>query len=177
MPQYGWLLDPKRCIECRACEAACKQWNKVPFGVRLRQVRIYESAAGRVSALAGACNHCENAWCIKVCPVKAIWRNESGAISIDENSCLGCRQCYAFCPYQAPQWNKERKVMQKCDQCPDRVEAGQLPACAALCPTGALSFAKWEDIKNTGVARIENVSDPTGTRPRIRFVNAGFPGQ
>ena len=66
--------------------------------------------------------------------------------------------------------------MQKCDQCPDRVKAGQLPACAALCPTAALQFAKWDDIKETGVARIDNVSNPAGTRPRIRFVVAGFPG-
>lgn len=176
MPQYGWLLDPKRCVECRACEAACKQWNKVPLGVRLRQVRIHESAAGRVVALAGACNHCDNAWCMKACPVKAIWRDANGAISIDEKKCLGCRQCASFCPYSAPQWNEELKVMQKCDQCPDRVEAKQLPACAALCPTGALQFAKWDDIKETGAARVDNFSNPAGTRPRIRFVTTGFPG-
>jgi Fe-S-cluster-containing dehydrogenase component len=33
MESYGWLLDPKRCIECRACETACKQWNQVEIGV------------------------------------------------------------------------------------------------------------------------------------------------
>ena len=176
MPSYGWLLDPKRCIECRACEAACKQWNQVPTGLRYRQVRIHESAAGNVLPLAGACNHCDNAWCMKVCPARAISRNAHGAVVIDQAKCLGCRQCAAFCPYQAPQFNQAQRIMQKCTQCTDRLEAGEQPACATLCPTGALQFAPWDEIKNHGSARIDHFSNPAGTQPRIRFITQGFPG-
>lgn len=176
MQSYGWLLDPKRCIECRACEVACKQWNEVPVGVRLRQVRVHESPAGNVIALAGACNHCDNAWCMKVCPARAITRNAHGAVVVDAARCLGCRQCAAFCPYQAPQWNERLKVMQKCDQCPDRVAAEQPPACATLCPTGALHFAPWDQIRQRGSARIDYFSNPAGTQPRIRFIVESFRG-
>jgi len=176
MQNYGWLIDSKRCVECRACEVACKQWNDVPMGVRYRLVRIHESAAGNVVALPGACNHCDNAWCMKVCPARAITRDQHGAILIDQTKCYGCRQCAAFCPYQAPQWNERLRVMQKCDQCPDRVGAGLQPACATLCPTGALRFGKWEEIQNRGVARVDNFSNPAGTRPRVRFIVEGFPG-
>lgn len=176
MQNYGWLLDPKRCVECRACEAACKQWNQVPTGLRYRQVRIHESAAGNVLPLAGACNHCDNAWCMKVCPARAISRDARGAVQIDTSKCYGCRQCAAFCPYQSPQWNERLRVMQKCTQCTDRLEAGDQPACVTLCPTGALQFASWDDVKTKGSARIDHFSNPAGTQPRIRFITQGFPG-
>lgn len=177
MPQYGWLIDPKRCVECRACEAACKQWNKVPFGVRLRQVRIYESAAGHVSALASACNHCETAWCMKACPMKAIYRNEADStVQIDRDKCVGCTLCAMFCPYQAPQFDYAAGKAAKCTMCTDRIASNLQPACATLCPTGALQWGKWEDIKNQGVAQVPNVSNAKNTEARIRFVTAGFPG-
>ena len=176
MQTHGWLLDPKRCIECRACEAACKQWNQVPPGLRYRQVRVHESPAGNVIALAGACNHCENAWCMKVCPARAIYRGPGGTVQIDAAKCLGCRQCAAFCPYQAPQWNAALRKMQKCTGCPERTGSGLEPACATLCPTGALQFGNWDDIKGKGSARIEFSSNPAGPQPRIRFIVEGFPG-
>ena len=28
--QLGILYDPSKCIGCRACQMACKQWNKLP---------------------------------------------------------------------------------------------------------------------------------------------------
>ncbi len=176
MQTYGWLLDPKRCVECRACEVACKQWNQVPTGLRYRLVRIHENTAGNVLALPGACNHCDNAWCMKVCPARAITRDAHGAVQIDTTKCFGCRQCYAFCPYEAPQWNEAKRVMQKCTMCADRLEAGEQPACATLCPTGAIRFGKWEEIQGKGSARIDHFSNPAGTRPRARFIVEGFPG-
>ena len=36
MGTYGWLIDEKLCIECRACESACKTWNQVETGVGVR---------------------------------------------------------------------------------------------------------------------------------------------
>lgn len=180
MESYGWLLDAKRCIECRACESACKQWNKVEIGVgvRRRQVRIYEMGTFpvvRQQALSGGCNHCENAWCMKVCPVKAISRREDGIILIDQDKCVGCQQCAAFCPYGAPQFNLRTRKMDKCTMCADRVDAGLQPACATLCPTGALQWGKWSEISAQGSMTTDNFINPKQTLPKIRFVNDAYP--
>ena len=65
---YGWLIEPKRCIECSACETACKQWNQVETGVNVRWRRVLKLETGTfpnvsVTALSMACNHCENVFC------------------------------------------------------------------------------------------------------------------
>lgn len=181
METYGWLLDPKRCIECRACESACKQWNGVEtgVGVRYRQVRIYESGTFpevRQQALSGACNHCDTAWCLMVCPVKAIWRrSEDGVVLIDREKCVGCQQCKAFCPYDAPQFNLRTRKMEKCTMCFDRIDQDLQPACSTLCPTGALTWGKWSEISQQGVAQVPNFANPNNTKPHIRFVVDDYP--
>lgn len=50
MPTYGWLVDPKRCIECRACESACKQWNGVETGLNVRYRKVNVREAGTFPA-------------------------------------------------------------------------------------------------------------------------------
>jgi Fe-S-cluster-containing dehydrogenase component len=179
MSTYGWLLDPKRCIECRACETACKQWNGVPtgIGVRYRKVRVIETGkapAIAVTALSGACNHCETATCIKACPLKAISRRTDGIVLIDQTICQGCRECEQFCPYGAPQFNNATKRMEKCVMCVDRVDQGLQPACATLCPTGALQWGDWDTLKANGADRVPGFANPALTKPRMRFVTNGW---
>jgi anaerobic dimethyl sulfoxide reductase subunit B (iron-sulfur subunit) len=174
MTTYGWLLDPKKCIECRACEAACKQWNQIEIGINLRyrQVRVSETGVFpmvRIQALTAACNHCEQASCVKVCPTHALWRRDDGIVLIDREKCIGCELCAKFCPYQALQLNVRTKKIEKCTMCADRIDLDLQPACAALCPTGALQWGKWDELKNQGSDRIPGFSDPGFTKPRVRF--------
>lgn len=182
MPNYGWLFDPKRCIECRACEAACKQWNGVETGINVRYRQVHVSESGQfpmvsMQALSMACNHCDNAWCQKVCPVQAIWKRDDGVVLIDQNRCIGCRMCEKFCPYGAPQLNGQRKKMEKCTMCADRIDAKLQPACATLCPTEALKWGKWNDIAGQGAAQVRGFANPAQTRPAIRFVTAQWGGK
>ncbi|HBY58949.1 MAG TPA: hypothetical protein DEH78_03960 [Solibacterales bacterium] len=180
METYGWLLDIKKCIECRACETACKQWNGVETGagVRYRQVRVTEMGAFpmvRMQAVTGACNHCDDAYCMKACPVKAIWRrSEDGHVLIDREKCVACRECEAFCAHKAPQFNTRTGKMEKCTGCFDRVEKGMQPACAELCPTGALRWGKWSDISKLGSPTMSGFVG-LYTKPRLRFINDPYP--
>lgn len=180
METYGWLLDPKRCIECRACEVACKQWNGVQTGggVRYRQVRVQESGVWpnvRMQAISGACNHCDDAYCMKVCPTKAIWRRaEDGTVQIDASRCIGCKLCAEFCPHGAPQFNAATRKMEKCTGCFDRIELGWQPACATVCPTGALQWGKWSEIAGKGTGAMAGFVGGY-TRPRLRFMNEPYP--
>lgn len=180
MPRYGWLLDPKKCIECRACEAACKQWNGLEPGIRFRQVKVTESGRYpqvRMQALSLACNHCDNPYCQRSCPTDAIQRHRgTGAIVIHQDKCTGCGLCALACPYGVPQFNAKTEKMMKCTMCYDRIEDGLQPACATLCPTGALQFGPWSEIEHGGNAEHEGFFNPVYTRPAIRFVREGFPG-
>ncbi len=179
MPQYGWVLDYKRCIECRACEAACKQWNGLETGIRFRQVRVYETGQFpkvQSHALSLACNHCDNPLCLKVCPTKSIFRHAAtGAILINQETCVGCELCSEFCPYGALQINTKTRKMSKCTMCVDRLEQNLQPACVTLCPTGALQFGRWEQVQNRGTDRAPNFPNPATTRPSIRFIDPGWP--
>lgn len=180
MPTYGWLLDYKRCIECRACESACKQWNGVDTGVNVRFRRVNVREAGRypkvtMVALSMACNHCENPHCEKVCPTKAISRRSDGIVLIDQTLCIGCRQCEVHCPYQVPDYNPNKNKVEKCTMCADRIDQNLQPACATLCPTGALQWGKWEDIRGKGEGKVDTFTDPAYTAPHIRFITAAWP--
>lgn len=175
MKSYGWLFDPKRCIECSACEAACKQWNQVDTGVNVRWRRVRRQESGtfpavQVTAVSMACNHCENAFCQKVCPVRAVWRRDDGIVLIDVDRCVGCGQCYVFCPYGAPQLNPATRKTTKCTMCFDRIEQGLQPACATICPTGALQWGEWSEIQGRGVDRIPGFQFPRQMQPHVRFV-------
>ena len=76
------------------------------------------------------------------CPALAYDRDaSSGAILLDPSRCIGCRYCAWACPYGAPRFEEENGVMGKCTFCSHRLSDGLEPACATLCPTGALDFA------------------------------------
>ena len=178
MTSYGWLLDPKRCIECRACEVACKQWNHLDVGVDVRFRRVHPSESGtfpqvRTQALSLACNHCEKANCMGACPAKAIWRRqEDGVTVVDREKCLGCGECLRFCPYQVPRVNPNTRKMEKCYMCFDRVEQKLEPACVAACPTEALRWGPWDEVSKLGVPGWEGFTNPEYTRPHIRFIDS-----
>jgi anaerobic dimethyl sulfoxide reductase subunit B len=179
MSSYGWLVDPKRCIECSACEAACKQWNGVETGVGVRLRRVWPVEVGvfpavRVQPLSLACMHCEGAYCFLVCHPKAITRTPNGTLVINEDRCLGCRECEMFCPYGAPHFNPRTKKMQKCSMCSDRVQQGLEPACSSACPTGALQWGPWEEIAVKGQKESDGFRSWPAVRPRIRFVTGGW---
>lgn len=179
MAKYGWVFDVKRCIECRACESACKQWNGVETGINIRYRRVRVSETGKypevkTQALSLACNHCEEAWCMKACPVKAIFRRQDGIVLIDRNKCVGCTMCSKLCPYDVPQFNAGVRKMEKCTMCADRVDANLQPACATLCPTGALQWGLWDEIKGKGAAQVAGFTNPNQTKPNIRFIVSGW---
>jgi Fe-S-cluster-containing hydrogenase component 2 len=81
------------------------------------------------------CQQCEDAPCMNVCPVKAISRDEeTGAVMVDYNICIGCRSCVAVCPFGAMNYNVIEKKVFKCDLC------GGDPQCARFCDVNAISY-------------------------------------
>lgn len=109
------------------------------------------------------CNHCTNAPCTRVCPTQATWRRSDGVVAMDAHRCIGCRYCMTACPFGARSFNWENPkpeqtannypartagVVEKCNLCVERLDAGQIPLCVDTCRvrgTAALTFGNLED--------------------------------
>jgi Fe-S-cluster-containing dehydrogenase component len=96
-----------------------------------------------ITNLSLACNHCETAVCLDGCPTASYYREpQTGAIIIDEKKCIGCRYCLWNCPYDAPKFDEEKRIIGKCNSCYSGLIEGRLPACTTACPTGALDYGE-----------------------------------
>jgi formate dehydrogenase iron-sulfur subunit len=69
-------------------------------------------------------------------------------VVFNSNRCIGCRACMQACPFLIPKYDYESRapLIHKCTFCADRIEAGLKPACATVCPTGAISFGDKADM-------------------------------
>jgi len=137
------LADVGLCVACRGCEYACAYEHNGSFERNASLMRVSFYPAARV-AVSLTCMHCQEAWCLEVCPAGAISRDsDTGAVKIDASLCAGCKMCVLACPFGNIHFDHERGVAQKCDLC-----SGD-PACVRSCTTGALRFVEPEDVAVT----------------------------
>lgn len=142
--QYRFHFDMTKCIGCKCCEVACHEQNNNPANVDWRKVGEIEGGEFPFTVrlhVSMACNHCLEPSCLQGCPVDAYFKDEiTGAVRLRDDACIGCGYCTWNCPYSAPQFNFERRMVTKCDLCHNRLIAGDLPACVSACPSGALEI-------------------------------------
>ena len=74
----------------------------------------------------------------------------------DESRCIGCRACMQACPFMVPKYDYDSFApkIHKCTFCADRMEVGMDPACAKVCPTGAITFGDRDDMVAEAKRRI-----------------------
>jgi len=172
----GLLIDLTKCIGCRGCQAACKQWNDLP-GEQTRNNGSYQNPP-RLSSKTWTvvtfdeieekgklewvfakrqCMHCEHPSCATACLVGALKKTPEGAVAYDAKKCIGCRYCMLACPFNVPtfEWDKAIPLIRKCDMCVDRVQAGMKTACAQACPTDAITFGERDELLVTAQKRID----------------------
>ncbi len=138
----SFLFDQNKCVGCMACVLACQFEYQRQTNWRSVIPSLPKAIPGLpLFHISIACNHCKNAPCIKTCPANAIFREEeTGAVLVNQNKCIGCKYCTLTCPYDAPKYNQTTKVIEKCNFCYERINDSLLPACVEHCPTGALQF-------------------------------------
>ena len=168
-------IDTTTCIGCKACEAACVEWND------LRTVATHQEGSYQTLPELDAqfwnlirfnerttsdgdpmwlmrkdqCMHCAEPGCLAACPAPgAIVQYANGIVDVDPAKCIGCGYCATGCPFDVPKFHKTSGKMSKCTLCVDRVEVGLEPACIKACPTGCLQFGTKEEMVRLGNVRV-----------------------
>jgi Fe-S-cluster-containing dehydrogenase component len=213
--KYAYALNLGVCVGCRKCAYACQNENNVSRAPGMQYIRVLELLKGGVDLESAnhqydheevpkegryympvQCHQCDKPPCVKVCPVKATWKEPDGIVVVDYDWCIGCRYCEAACPYWARRFNfaepvlpkeeintdtaylsnrpRPAGVMEKCTFCLHRVREGKYPACLEVCPTGARAFGNLYDPKSEIRYILENkrvfvLKEEAGTLPSFFY--------
>ena len=156
------LFDAAKCIGCRQCVQACKDWNDHP------RTTVYELTSTNwitmeppvlegLSPIWGrnSCMHCEFPMCAAVCPVEAITKYDEGPVVINQETCIGCEYCIYACPWGVIARNDITHKASKCTMCSDRVSENKNPFCVQACPVQALDFGFQDEISAKARRRAE----------------------
>ena len=206
MTRYGMAIDLSRCIGCNTCAVACKVSNNLPKDVWWNVVHtegrdFSDTSKGtyggemQLSWLPVNCMHCENAVCEEVCPTGATVKRDDGIVTVDEETCIGCKSCIEACPYDVrrlienePEYYLELPIgdpaakshkggtVEKCDFCAGRIDRGEKPACMELCPGRARYWGDLDDAESE-VSQFLSGRNATvlleeeGTSPSVYYVS------
>ncbi len=134
-------VNPKNCVGCRNCEMSCAFMQSQDSCDRINSnIKVNISVADKF-VLPITCLHCEEAWCLHVCPASAISRDpETNAVVIDKNRCAGCKMCILACPYGNIHFDHVNLVSHKCDLC------GGDPECVKHCIGEALQYEDIDEV-------------------------------
>lgn len=206
MTRYGMAIDLSRCIGCNTCAVACKVSSNLPKDVWWNVVHtegrdFADTSKGtyggemQLSWLPVNCMHCENAVCEEVCPTGATVKRDDGIVTVDEETCIGCKSCMEACPYDVrrlienePEYYLELPIgdpaakshkggtVEKCDFCAGRIDRGEKPACMELCPGRARYWGDLDDPESE-VSQFLSGRNATvlleeeGTSPSVYYVS------
>jgi formate dehydrogenase iron-sulfur subunit len=173
------LIDVSKCIGCKACQAACLEWNDLREEIgfnwgsydnphdltenswTLMRFTEYENPdSGNLEWLIrkDGCMHCEDPGCLKACPAPgAIVQYANGIVDFISENCIGCGYCIKGCPFNIPRISQVDHKAYKCTLCSDRVTVGLEPACAKACPTQAIVFGAKDDMIQHAEERIDDL--------------------
>lgn len=213
---YGMVVDVDRCIGCSTCSVACKVENNLPNDVWWNRILIdggegvdFDGANRGMDVFGGQwpnptvkfvpvnCQHCENPACAQVCPTGATHVDEeTGAVLVDYDQCIGCQSCIEACPYpgvrtyiaEEPTWSIDvavgdaeapkhmKGVVEKCTMCSHRLAQGLEPACVEVCPARARFWGDLND-PDSDVSKLVSernasmLNAEAGTEPFNRYLD------
>jgi formate dehydrogenase iron-sulfur subunit len=203
--RYGFFTDTTRCIGCKACEVACKEWNGLPAdhlslsGMSYDNTRALSANTWRHVAfieklgadgerptsmppyqshwlmMSDVCKHCANAGCLEACPTGALFRTEFDTVVVQQDICNGCGYCVPSCPFGVVALSEIDGKAHKCTLCYDRLKGGMEPACAKSCPTDSIQFGEIPELHARAAKRVEQLHG-MGVESAYLYGTPGAPG-
>jgi formate dehydrogenase iron-sulfur subunit len=196
MAEKAFLVDTTRCIACRSCQVACKQWNQLgvemtyqtgshqnpadlsPTCYKLVRFNEFEER-GRMKwyFFPDQCRHCIAPPCMGAAQDLGYDRaivvdEDTGAVLFSKTEKVKEKDFDVIrevCPFDIPRYDPVTGIMSKCTMCIDRVVNGLQPACVKACPTGAMAFGDWDEIVEEGFKRQNSLKSRF---PRAQLLNA-----
>lgn len=157
--QWAFVVDLRKCDGCESCTRACQSTHDLSADQKWIKVYHMTDTDGQTYFMPRLCMQCENAPCVRVCPVGATYRRPDGVVLVNQEACIGCRTCMAACPYEARYFNwtdpppapaglmapmpefpvpQKKGTVGKCILCVHNTTVGKLPACVQACTMEAL---------------------------------------
>ncbi len=165
------IADPRKCVGCKACMAACLVKHFVPGDVPIARLNVVQVGDGMTAPV--LCHHCADAPCVASCPTGALY-HDGDRVGVKLSRCIGCRSCVVACPFGAVTVAERlngaklgdlkvgttpNAVVIKCDRCVDRAGG---PACVEACTSFALRIIDQDEIDaNTRAHRGRAAADLT----------------
>lgn len=192
MAGKSFFIDTTLCTACRGCQIACKNWNQNGAsmtkntgshqnppeldGNTFKLVHFSEvEKNGKVAwyFFAEQCRHCLDPPCkdaIEGYVEGGVIQDEKTGAVVYTDKAKGAKfnEVKDSCPYNIPRARNDGNIV-KCTMCLDRLNAGLIPACVKVCPTGAMNFGDREEIMAMAQKRLEVVK---AKYPDARLIDA-----
>jgi len=186
MARYGMALNYNNCINCKACESACKEENgvlllpdhyRIWVGIKEAEGQFPNISIASQTYQPSQCQQCDNAPCQQVCPTNATYYSKEGVVMVDPTKCILCTYCINACPYDARYVDNRTNTVDKCTFCSDsRLANGETTtACQATCPTKVRVFGDLDD-PNSEISQLlvnkeyRQVKSHLGTKPKLFYI-------
>ncbi len=177
---YAIALDYQNCINCQACEVACKEENGVQLGADKQRIwvgLVEGTVFGKpfANTYPSQCNHCIEAPCVRVCPTKASHYEVGGIVKVEAKQCILCKACMEACPYDARFVDDTRVKIDKCTFCDHRIAETGTTACQTTCPTKVRTFGNLLD-QNSDIVKLLKArrfffqKEYAGTLPKLFYL-------
>lgn len=177
---YAMALEYQNCINCKACEVACKEENGVQLGAHKQRIWIGVVSGATfgkpfINLYPSQCNHCIDAPCVSVCPTHASHVKEGGVVMVDAHKCILCKGCMEACPYDARFIDDVTVAVDKCTFCYHRIEELGTTSCQATCPTKVRTFGDLDDENSELVKLLKSrkfffQKEKSGTLPKLFYL-------
>ncbi|OQX63012.1 MAG: hypothetical protein B5M56_04280 [Desulfococcus sp. 4484_241] len=188
MEEMAICIDVAKCMGCRACQVACKNWNCLgaeqtenigshenppDLSARTWNRLVYRETLmpnGDVmwSFFNDRCRHCNPPSCAEGAedvPGAVVWDDSGAVVYTDKTRELDFDDFFSYCPYGIPRQDPETGRIYKCTMCIDRITNGLEPACVKACPTGALNFGTKKQMLRYARARISELGPNANLYP------------
>jgi len=138
------VFDPYDCTGCMYCMTACSTYHHGATSLSKSRIHIIRHEGHAITKMDEeddlifdviTCQQCDQPYCLYLCPSLAVEKNDdTGALTINHDKCIGCRMCMVGCPFGAILYDLNKKQVVKCELC------GGDPQCVRFCASGALQY-------------------------------------